>query len=202
MKNLIVLFFAIMLTGLSTLDAQNSNKYSNNSERNTVVTTRPLSLVMKQPNIKIEHAFGSSFAAGSEFTWLTGLNSGIRVDPFIRLYAGRESDAPEGFYLQGKFSYGNHESETDNLVDQVETGDVIDTEDIIGQTSDRFNALGGGFGVGHQWYTGKNRNLAIDFYGGVRRYAAVGNTFSAETALFKATRGWPVELRFGIGYAF
>ncbi len=193
MKKFFVFLFAILLTSISTF-AQSTN--SDTNDKRTVVSTRPLSLVMKQPSIKVEHAFGESFAAGAELTYFTGLNSGVKLDPFIRLYTGKHSLAPEGFYIQGKFSYGNHESEADNINDQVEV------EEIENLTNERFDAIGGAFGVGHQWFTGRGNNFSIDFYGGVRHYAPTSGAFSGEKALFKVTRGWPVELRFGIGYAF
>jgi len=196
MKKFFVFLFAILLTSISTF-AQSTYSGEPNDKR-TVISTRPLSLIIKQPNIKIEHAFGPSFSAGGELTYFTGLNSGIKIDPFIRLYTGKNSLAPEGFYIQGKFSYGNHESETSNLTDQVD----VEIEQINNLANERFDAIGGAFGVGHQWFTGKSQNLSIDFYGGVRRYAPTGGAFVGEKALFKATRSWPVELRFGIGYAF
>lgn len=190
MKKLV--FSLLLLTGsLFFVNAQNT--LSNNStEKTTVISTRPLSLVLLQPNVKVEQAFGTNFSGGVEATLFTQVNKGFRVDPFLRFYTNKKGDAPQGFYFQGKFSYGQH----NELIDE----DIITTG--INNPQDKFNAIGGGFGIGSQWFAGANNNFSIDFYGGVRRYAPMDPDNQLETAAFKVVRGWPAELRFGLGYAF
>ena len=182
-------FTLITLFGnIFTTQAQNS-QVNNISENTTVISTRPISLITLQPNVKVEHAFGSNISGGAELTMFTKVNQGFRIDPFVRFYTNKKGVAPQGFYFQGKLSYGNHKEELENIID----GD--DTE------GDRFNAAGGGFGVGSQWFVGANDNFSIDIYGGLRRYKAI-DLNDVDTAVFKISRSFPTELRFSLGYAF
>ena len=167
-------------------------KGNNNTEKATVISTRPLSMVALQPNIKVEQKFGTNVSGGAELTVFTKVNEGFRIDPFVRFYTNKAGIAPQGFYLQGKLSYGNH---------QEELGDVALPGTESGK-SENFNAAGGGFGVGSQWFVGANNNLSIDLYGGVRRYKPVSVNNEVDTAVFNLTRSWPAELRFSVGYAF
>jgi len=186
-----LMFSLLLLTGsLFFVNAQNT--FSKDTKNKTVISTRPLSLVLLQPNLKVEQAFGTNFTGGAELTLFTKVNKGFRVDPFLRFYTNKSGAAPEGFYFQGKFSYGNHKE----LINE----DIITTG--VNKPTESFNAIGGGFGIGSQWFAGANNNFSIDFYGGVRRYAPIDPDNQIESAAFKVVRGWPAELRFGLGYAF
>lgn len=184
-----IAFALITLFGNTfTTQAQNS-KLDNISENTTVISTRPISLITLQPNIKVEHAFGTNVSGGAELTMFTKINQGFRIDPFVRFYTNKKGVAPQGFYFQGKLSYGNHKEEIGEIIEGTETG------------GNRFNAAGGGFGIGSQWFVGANDNFSIDLYGGLRRYKAL-DSGELDTVVFKATRSFPTELRFSLGYAF
>lgn len=205
MKKIMLFLVFTMFSVVSVFGQTNKNYQSNykNSDNLNVISIRPLSMLFKQPNIKYERSVSPDISVGGELTYFTGLNSGLKIDPFVRFYTGQNSSAPQGFYLQGKAMYGNHKSETavvKDAIDEVETEVGQDILDINGD--DRFSAWGAGFGVGSQWFVGANKNLSIDLYGGLKRYKASGNTFQAESIAFNTVRGWPVELKFSVGYAF
>ncbi len=183
-------------------DSYNPGNYGQKSltENRTVISTRPLSLVFKQPNLKVEHAFGRNISAGGELTYFTGLNSGIKVDPFVRLYMDKHNNAPQGFYMQGKFSYGSHEKEVGDI--EIDSDEITTGDNPISFNNDkRFSAWGGGFGLGSQWFVGASDNLSIDLFAGLKRYKAT-NGGAVDNTLFNWTRNWPVEMRFSVGYAF
>ncbi len=194
MKNLVVIILAVTISGLS-LFGQSVKK----DAPSTVISIRPLSMLFKQPNIKLEHAASSNLSIGGEATYFTGAYSGIKIDPFVRFYTNNSKAAPEGFYFQGKFSMGNHEAKLSDLTEQIED----QTDDFIDLNSDkRFTALGGGFGVGHQWFAGADNNFSIDLFTGLKRYKPTQNGINIDKAIFGLTRGWPVEFKFSLGYAF
>jgi len=194
MKNLIVLILAVTISGISV--------FGQSTRANTpkaVISTRPLSMLFKQPNIKLEVATKNSLSFGGEATYFTGVYEGFKVDPFVRFYTSNKKTSPEGFYFQGKFSVGNHKSELTDIVDEIEdqTGNVIDTN-----TDERFLALGGGFGMGHQFFAGSENNFSIDLFLGLKRYKPTQNGINIDKAVFGVTRGWPTEFKFSLGYAF
>lgn len=194
MKNLIwisaILF--VFILGTDTTNAQVNRNTSSYNDTKTVVSIRPVSLLFTQPNVKIEHAVNPSISVGAGASYFTGLNPGLKAEPFVRLYTGKRSSAPEGFYLQTKMIVGNHKAELNELTSTV-TG---------GEGEDRFTAMGGGFGVGRQWLVGKTNNIAIDLYSGFKRYKPLGNDVNGDRFVFSATRNFPMELRFNVGIAF
>lgn len=193
MKNLIwisaILF--VFILGTDTTNAQ-ANRNSSYNDNKTVVSIRPVSMLFSQPNLKIEHAVNPSVSLGAAANYFTGLNPGLKAEPFVRLYTSKRNSAPEGFYLQTKFIVGNHKTELSEI-----TGTVTGQE-----SKDSFVAMGGGFGAGRQWLLGRSNNIAVDIYSGFKRYKALGNDVNGDRYVFAATRNFPMELRFNVGIAF
>lgn len=190
MKNLIWLFTILIALsfGSETLSAQKLSKGNK-----TNLSVRPVSLLFQQPNIKFERSFGLSTSFGADLSYFTGLNEGLKAEPFLRFYTAKNKSALEGFYLQTKLIVGNHEKELENI-----EGEILNTE--INQ--ERFTAFGGGFGVGNQWLVGASDNIVLDLYTGLKRYKPIGQDIDGDRFLFSTTRNFPVELRFRVGIAF
>jgi len=181
MKNLIILILAVTISGISVFGQSNRA-----NTPKAVISTRPLSMLFKQPNIKLEVATKNNVSFGGEATYFTGIYEGLKVDPFVRLYTGNRKTSPEGFYFQGKFSVGSHKAELSDLIDEFDsqTGSIIDADE-------RFTAMGGGFGLGHQWFAGSENNLSIDLFVGLKRYRPTQSGINIDKAAFGIT-----------GYAF
>ncbi len=199
MKQTMMIALMLFLFSAGTM-AQNNSKFGDDPR--TVISTRPISLLLKQSNIQLEHAFASNISGGLAFTHFSGLNKGFKLDPFVRVYTGKGNNAPQGFYLQGKLSAGTHQGEIEKITTPInEVGEAIG-EDIIESTTENLTAFGGGFGVGSQWFVGSKKNISLDLFGGLKRYKIVNNGNLVDNALFSLTRGWPVEMRFSVGFAF
>ncbi len=192
MKNLIwlsTILFGLLIVSDTVVAQNRANSFDS---KKTVFTVRPVSLLFQQPNIRFEHAFSRTASAGASLSYFTGLNDGLKVEPFARFYTSARSGAPEGFYFQAKALVGNHKKELEDL-----EGDILDTD-----SAERFTALGAGFGVGNQWLVGAGNNIVLDLYSGLKRYKPLGTDLSGDRFLFSTTRSFPLELRFSVGIAF
>ncbi len=218
MKNTFLCAVVALMTMLISSDifAQRNYKKAPRADGNqTILSTRPLSLIVGQPNLKLEHGLSDNASVGTHLSYFTGLNDGLKADPFVRFFPGGNDLSPTGFYLQLKGSVGRHNKQLDivrgDLVEQY--ADEIAPEDIdqfvdeliAGEGETRnFTAAGGGLAAGYQWMLGKNENFVIDLYGGWKRYKAISydHLGTGEKALFNTTRNIPVELGFQIGISF
>ncbi len=218
MKNTFVCAIVALMTMLISSDIfaqRNNNNYQRTEGNTTLISTRPISLLVGQPNLKIEHGFSDNVSLGSHLSYFTGLNNGLKADPFVRFYPGSSDASPTGFYFQVKGSVGRHNKQLDvvrgDLLEQYADDiapDDLDAyvDDLIAQEGEKrnFTAAGGGLAAGYQWMLGKNDNFVIDLYGGYKKYKAVSydHLGTGEKALFNTTRNIPVEIGFQIGISF
>ncbi len=196
--------------------ARSQNQYPQRNDKaphrnNVILSTRPLSLLTLQPNLKFEYGLNNGLSLGTHATYYTGLNEGFKIDPFARFYPGNKR-APEGLYFQIKGSVGRHDKMLDQVRDdlldelstefeQAELEEAVDALIASESGQSHFTAVGGGIALGHQWLLGRNEGFVIDLYAGYRMYKST-NYKLADTYVFNATRNIPVELGFQIGIAF
>jgi hypothetical protein len=169
----ISLAVTIFLLGVLYLHQANAQTATNDlpAEQATVsrhhVKIAPLGLLLKL-RVQYEKSLSSRFSAGAIFTnHYSYMNfSGLRVEPFLRLYPGGHSfdGIPVGFYLQGKVSYGRLRVVTERIEDPV-----AQTVEIVSRKG--FNSFGVGGAVGYQTMLHKKSRITLDVMGGLQAYS-------------------------------
>ena len=162
-------FLVLAASPLATAQDAEPAPYKN------VLRIAPLGFINKV-RVHYERVLGTSVSAGLIGTGYYGLYSGVKAEPFIRLYFS-EKGAPRGFYIQGKMSYGSYSADLCHDFDADGSGDGWDWDDdrrsdpnakLAADLDDdcetiSFSTIGADLGIGAQGFIGKKKRTSLDF---------------------------------------
>jgi hypothetical protein len=164
MKQTITLFGLIFLLGFNSFSQENKGG----------LLKFDLGIINKL-RLAYEKPVGNSLGFGAAINTYYGSYSGIKIEPFARLYFGGK--APEGLYLQGRFLYGNFKSTfTHYASGYLNSNGGNFLRSIEKEVS--FSSAGVGGDLGYQWLSGRKSNIVIDLSLGIQAMQGYNDSFT------------------------